>query len=95
MYAGNSVVVNFLMRFPQAIPVAVVVGAVAVAQPEPVKVQTPLVPQVKAEVVVQPKAPLPPVEQLCPPKTSLTKKELAKLKPAERAALKSKGCIKG
>lgn len=60
MYAGNSVVVNILMRWPALIPVAVVAGVVAVAPipeppaPEPpVPVSAPAI--IKAEPPAQPK----------------------------------------
>jgi hypothetical protein len=104
MYSGNSSVVNFLMRFPALIPVAVaipVVTAVAPPPPAPPPPPPPVVvvapPPAPLPKLVQPAKPrvLPPVEALCPPPAELTKAKLAKLSKTERAALKSKGCIKG
>lgn len=96
MYSGNATVVNFLMRFPEVIPVALAVGIITAA-PAPV----PAPPPAPAPVVVAAPAPAPapvvakPVETLCPPQAKLTKAELAKLTPKERGILKVRGCIKG
>jgi len=93
--AGNATVVNFLMRFPVLVPVAVAVGVATVI---PKEVPPPPPP---APVVVAAPAPAPapvvlkPVEPLCPPADKLTKAELAKLTPKDRGILKVRGCIKG
>lgn len=96
MYAGNSTVVNTVMRWPLlAIPVAMVV--VAKTAPEPPVAPPPPVPVVVAAPAAPVKAvpPVLPVETLCPPANKLTKAELAKLTPKERGLLTVKGCIKG
>jgi hypothetical protein len=91
MYSGNSVVVNFLMRFPVLIPVAAAVGIATVVPKEvpPPPPPAPIVAPAPAPIVLKP------VETLCPPADKLTKAELAKLTPKERGVLKVRGCIKG
>lgn len=69
MYSGNSVVVNFLMRWPVLIPAAVAAGVVAVI-PKPVDL--PVQPQ---PAVVEKVVPPVPRETAPPPLLSLTKKK--------------------
>ena len=96
MYSGNAVVVNFLMRWPVLIPVAVAVGVAAVI-PKPAP-PAPKPPPIIHPVVVVPVAPvasapivLKPIETLCPPV-----KETRKLSKTAKKALRDKGCkVKG
>ena len=100
MYSGNAVVVNFLMRFPVLIPVVAAAGIVTQVPPETIaKVVPPAIVQYVAPVltpapvpVAKPVKPvIPALETICPPY-----EKTAKLKKAEKAALKERGCkVKG
>lgn len=93
MYSGNSTVVNWLMRFPVLIPVAVAIGVVTTL-PDP----TPLTPPVEVAKVEPPVVVPPPVveqpklkmiDELCPP-------EGTKVSKKEKLALLGRGCkVKG
>lgn len=96
MYAGNSVVVNFLMRWPVLIPIAVAATVITVV-PTPVKKEV-LPPPPPVQVVVPP-VPAPvihhrvmkSVESLCPP-VEKTKK----LSKKDKKVLRNRGCkVKG
>ena len=100
MYSGNSVVVNFLMRFPVLIPVAAAAGLALSLPPAETKT-VPAIEVAKAEVlppiVFDPpaagpkKVPLQKVEELCPPL-----KSTKKLTKKQKKALVAAGCkVKG
>lgn len=100
MYSGNSSVVNFLMRFPVLIPVAVAVPIVTAvlpkeAPPAPV-VQAPVVvaPPVAVPVPVAPPTPAPVIAPAPTPRTLPPVEALCppsnKLTPAELAKLSTR-----